>query len=122
MVKSVLIMCEDGPFGKNSVVESIRMAAGLLAVGDIEDCKVLLLKDAVYFLNKNLKPEVLKMDKFENIIKLIELSELKIYIHDEALKLAGLKINDLILQDFLHIINTKEISQLVLEVDISFKY
>lgn len=115
-------MCEDGPFGKNSVVESIRMAAGLLAVGDIEDCKVLLLKDAVYFLNKNLKPEVLKMDKFENIIKLIELSELKIYIHDEALKLAGLKINDLILQDFLHIINTKEISQLVLEVDISFKY
>ncbi len=98
------------------------MAAGLLAVGDIEDCKVLLLKDAVYFLNKNLNPEVLKMDKFENIIRLIELSELKIYIHDEALRLAGLKINDLILQEFLYILNIKEISQLMLEVDISFKY
>ncbi|MFX1390103.1 MAG: DsrE family protein [Promethearchaeota archaeon] len=122
MVKSILIMCEDGPFGKNSVVESIRMGAGLLAVGDIEDCKVLLLKDAVYFLNKNIKPEALKIDKFENILRLIELSELQILIHDKALKLAGMELNDLILQDFVNIINTQEISQLILKADVSFKY
>ncbi|MFW9968798.1 MAG: DsrE family protein [Candidatus Odinarchaeota archaeon] len=122
MVDSVLIICEDGPFGKNSVVESIRMAAGLLAVGDIEVCKVLLLKDAIYFLKKNLDPKALKTDDFANIIKLIELSELHLYIHNEALELAGLEYNDLILQKYLKIVNNKEISQLILNADMSFKY
>ncbi len=122
MVNSVVIICEDGPFGKNSVVESIRMAAGLLAVGDIEECKVILLRDAVIFLNKNIKPESLKMNNFENILRLIELSELQVYIHDEALELAGLKLSDLILQNNIKIVNTKEISQLILEADMSFKY
>ena len=45
MVESVVIMCEESPFGKNSVVESIRMAAGILAVGDVEDVKVIILKN-----------------------------------------------------------------------------
>ena len=49
MVNSIVILCKDSPFGKNSVVESIRMAAGLLAVGDIDKCKVIFIGDAVYF-------------------------------------------------------------------------
>ncbi len=122
MVKSVIILCEDGPFGKNSVEESIRMAAGLLAVGDIEDVKVILLRDSVYFLYKNLKPEVLHMDDFANIKRLVELSDLEIYVHDKALELAGIKPSDLILHDNLKIVGFKEVSQLVLEADISFKY
>jgi len=122
MVKSVIILCEDGPFGKNSVEESIRMAAGLLAVGDIEDVKVILLRDSVYFLYKNLKPEVLHMDDFANIKRLAELSDLEIYVHDKALELAGIKPSDLILHDNLKIVGFKEVSQLVLEADISFKY
>jgi sulfur relay (sulfurtransferase) DsrF/TusC family protein len=121
-VNSVVILCEDGPFGKNSVVESIRMAAGLLAVGDIEDCKLVLLKDAIYFLNKNLKPDALKIETFENIIRLIELSELQIYIHDEALELSGMNHNDLILQNQVKMVNIKEISQLIIRADMSFKY
>ncbi|MFX1502859.1 MAG: DsrE family protein [Promethearchaeota archaeon] len=122
MVESVVIICEDGPFGKNSVVESIRMAAGLLAVGDINICKVILLKDAVYFLNKNLNPDALNMDKFTNIMRLIELSELEIYIHDKALKKAGIETSDLVLKDNSKIIGTQQISQLILDADISFKY
>ena len=122
MVKSVVILCEDGPFGKNSVEESIRMAAGLLAVGDIEDVKVILLRDSVYFLYKNLKPEVLHIDDFANIKRLAELSDLEIYVHDKALELAGIKPSDLILHDNLKIVGFKEVSQLVLEADISFKY
>jgi sulfur relay (sulfurtransferase) DsrF/TusC family protein len=98
------------------------MAAGLLAVGDIDDCKVLLLKDAVYFLNKNLSPEVLKVDTFENVIRLIELSDLQIYVHDEALENAGMDHNDLILQSQIKFVNFKEISQLILKADMSFKY
>ncbi len=88
----------------------------------MEECKVLLLKDAVYFLNKNLNPEALKMEKFENIMRLIELSDLEIYIHDKALVNAGLDFNDLILQNNLKIIKTKEIVQLILNSEMSFKY
>jgi sulfur relay (sulfurtransferase) DsrF/TusC family protein len=122
MVESVVIICEDGPFGKNSVVESIRMAAGLLAVGDIDKCKVILLKDAVYFMHKNLNPEALNMDKFTNFMRLIKLSELEIYLHDLALKIAGIESSDLVLTDNLKIIGTQEISQLILDADMSFKY
>ncbi|MFX1378579.1 MAG: DsrE family protein [Promethearchaeota archaeon] len=122
MVKSVIILCEDGPFGKNSVEESIRMASGLLAVGDIEDCKVILLSDAVYFLDKNLKPEALRMDDFANIKRLIELSDLQIYVHDNALDFAGIKTSDLILPDNVKIVDIKQISKLVLESEMCFKY
>jgi len=122
MVNSVVIICEDAPFGKNSVVESIRMAAGILAVGDIDECKVILLKDAVYFFNKNLNPDALNMDNFTNIFRLIELSELEIFLHDKALKAAGIEPTDLFLEKHLKIIGTKQISQLILNADMSFKY
>ncbi len=122
MVNSVVIICEDSPFGKNSVVESIRMAAGILAVGDIDTCKVILLKDAVYFMKKNLNPDALNVDDFTNIIRLIELSELEIYIHDEALRVAGIENIDLILEENINIIGTQQISKLILEADMSFKY
>ncbi len=122
MVESVVIMCEESPFGKNSVVESIRMAAGILAVGDVEDVKVIILRDAVYFFDKNLNPEALNVDKFTNVMRLIELSELEILIHDEALKWAGLEVNDLSLKENLKIVNIQEISQLILDADMSFKY
>lgn len=122
MVNSIIIICEDSPFGKNSAVESIRMASGILAVGDIENCKVIFLRDAIYFLSKRLKPEALGIDPFTNIMRLIELSDLEIYIHDEALESAGLERSDLISYDNLKVVNMKEISQLILEADISFKY
>ncbi len=122
IVKSVVIICEDSPFGKNSVVESIRMAAGILAVGDIEVCKVILLKDAVYFLSKTLNPEALNVDNFTNIFRLIELSELEIYLHDDALKTAGIEITDIILEENTKIVGLQEISRLISEADMSFKY
>ena len=122
MVNSVVIICEDGPFGKNSVVESIRMAAGILAVGDVEDCKVILIKDAINFLNRNLNPKALNMDDFANVIRLIELSDLEIYVHNEALEVAGINSSDLILSDNVKVVDTKMISTLILEADMSFKY
>jgi sulfur relay (sulfurtransferase) DsrF/TusC family protein len=122
MVSSIVIICEDGPFGKNSVVESIRMAAGLLAVGDVETCKVILLRDAVYFLNKKLEPEALNMNNFENILRLIELSELEIYVHDEALGNLGLEFGDLILQENIKVVDIRTIAQLISNADMSFKY
>ncbi|MFX1328531.1 MAG: DsrE family protein [Promethearchaeota archaeon] len=122
MVKSIVIICEESPIGKNSVVESIRMAAGVLAVGDVENCKVILLSDSVYFLNKHLNPKAVNMDEFTNILRLIELSDLEIYVHDEALRIAGFKPTDLILIDNVKVVDNKKISQLILEADMSFKY
>ena len=122
MVNSIIILCEDSPFGKNSVVESIRMAAGLLAMGDIDDCKVVFMKDAIYFLSKNLNPDALKVDNFTNIMRLIELSDLEIYVHDEALEDAGMDISDLIPGDNLQVVNIEKISELIIEADMSFKY
>ena len=122
MVNSIIILCEDSPFGKNSAVESIRMATGLLTVGDIDECKVIFMGDAVYFLNKNLNPEALNINSFSNIMKLIELSDLEIYIPIEALKAADMEYSDLISSDNIKIVNTKEISNLILKADMSFKY
>ncbi len=122
MVNSIVIICEDGPFGKNSVLEAIRMAAGILAVGDVEICKIILLKDAVYFLDNKLNPKALNMDDFKNIMRLIELSELEIYIHNEALELAGINPSDLVLADNFKIIDFSKISELIIEAEMSFKY
>ena len=122
MANSIAIICEESPFGKNSVVESIRMAAGILAVGDIDHCKVILMGDAVYFLNRKMDAKALNVDKFTNIFRLIELSGLEIYVHDEALEIAGLDQSDLLAIDSIKIVDVKEISRLILEADMSFKY
>ncbi len=122
MVHSIVILCKDSPFGKNSVVESIRMATGLLAVGDIDECKVIFMGDAVYFLSKNLNPEALNLDSFSNIMRLIELSDLELFVLDEALEAADIEHSDLISNDNLKVINTIELSKLILEAEMSFKY
>ena len=122
MIKSIVIICEDSPFGKNSVIESIRMATGLLAVGDLDNCQVIFMGDAVYFLNKNLNPEALNVDPFSNIMRLIELSDLELYVHDKALDSAGLEQSDLISYENLKIVSNEEISQLIIEANMTFKY
>ncbi len=122
MANSIIIMCEDSPFGKNSAVETIRMATGLLAIGDIDDCKVVFMKDAIYFLNKKLNPDALQVDHFENIMRLLDLSGLKIYVHDEAMGDARMVRSDLLPIDNIKVVSIEEISQLILDADMSFKY
>jgi sulfur relay (sulfurtransferase) DsrF/TusC family protein len=122
MVQSIVIICEDSPFGKNSVTESIRLATGILAVGDIEICKVVFLGDAVFFLNENIAPEALNVDPIDNILRLMELSDLEIYVHDDALETTGLNVNDLIQNDNLKVVDMGIISKLILEADMCFKY
>ncbi|MFW9821765.1 MAG: DsrE family protein [Candidatus Thorarchaeota archaeon] len=122
MVNSILIICEDSPFGKNSAIETIRMAAGLLAVGDIDDSKVVLLNDAVYFLSKNIDPNALQVDHFKNMMRLIDLSDLEIYVHDEALQIAGMGVSDLVSSDNIKVVNIEKISELIAEANMTFKY
>ncbi|KKM07706.1 hypothetical protein LCGC14_1731280, partial [marine sediment metagenome] len=104
MVNSIVIICEESPFGKDSVVESFRMATGLLAVGDIEDVKIILMKDAIYFLNKHLDPIAINANEFTNIMRLIAFSEIEVFLHDNALKAAGLELNDIFLKENVKIV------------------
>ncbi len=122
MANSIIILCEDSPFGKNSAVETIRMATGLLAIGDIDNCKVVFMKDAIYFLSKNINPEALDIDPFTNIMRLIELSGLEIFVHDEALETAGMTVLDLNPIENIKVVDIQQISQIISEADMSFKY
>jgi len=122
MVKSVVIICQDSPIGKNSVMEAIRMGAGLMAVGDIDSCKIIFLGDAVYFLSKAYKPSVLNMEMPSNIFRMLELSEIELYIFKNALNASGLKRTDLIDYKYLNLVDSEEISQIIAQSDITYKY
>ena len=122
MVKSVVILCEDSPIGKNSAVEAIRMGAGIMAVGDLSECKIIYMGDSVYFLSKNFDPEKVKRERTSNIFRLMELSDLEVYALDSALEIAGIKDSDLIEYDNLKVASMQEISKLILEADLMYRY
>jgi sulfur relay (sulfurtransferase) DsrF/TusC family protein len=122
MVKSVVIICEDSPIGKNSVIEAIRMGAGIMAVGDLDECKIIFMGDSVYFLSKKFDPEKVNIEAPSNIFRLMELSDLEVYALDSALEIAGIKDSDLIEYENVKIVNTQEISKFILEADVTYRY
>ena len=122
MVKSVVILCEDSPIGKNSAVEAIRMGAGIMAVGDLDGCKIVFMGDSVYFLSKNFDPEKINRNAPSNIYRLIELSDLEIYALDSALEMAGIIPSDLIEYDNVKVASMQDISKIILEADVMYRY
>lgn len=122
MVKSVVILCEDSPIGKNSAVEAIRMGAGIMAVGDLDACKVIFMGDSVYFLSKHFDPEKVNREAPSNIFRLMELSDLEVYALDSALEIAGIKDSDLIEYDNVKVVNIQEVSKFILEAGLTFRY
>ncbi|MBY8988072.1 MAG: DsrE family protein [Candidatus Lokiarchaeota archaeon] len=122
MVKSVVILCEDSPIGKNSAVEAIRMGAGITAVGDLEECKIIFMGDSVYFLSKNFDPEKVNRESPSNIFRLMELSDLEVYVLDSALVIAGINDSDLIEYEKVKVVNMQAISKLILEADATYRY
>ena len=122
MVKSVVIICEDSPIGKNSAVEAIRMGAGIMAVGDLDECKIVFMADSVYFLSKNFDPERVNREPPSNIFRLMELSDLDVYVLDSALKVAGIKDSDLIEYDNISVVSMQEISEIIINADVTYRY
>ena len=122
MVKSVVILCEDSPIGKNSAVEAIRMGAGIMAVGDLDECKIIFMGDSVYFLSKNFDPEKVNRDAPSNIYILMELSDLEVYALDSALEIAGISHSDLIEFDNIKVASMREISKFIIEADVMYRY
>jgi len=119
---SMSIICENSPIGKNTVEEAIRFASGIAALDDSINRNLIILGDAVYFFSKSFDPTKVQMDPIKNIMKMAELSDLKIYINKKSLEVAGLTKHDLISYQDLEIVPYSKIGEMILKSDASFRF
>ena len=122
MVESVVIISDQSPIGKNSAIEAIRIGSGFTALGEYIDCKIVLIGDAVYLFNKSCNPELVGMDSLEEVLEMADLSDLEVYLIDSALAEAGMTRDDLTEYENLKVINYDELTDLIANADISFRF
>ena len=122
MIESVVIITDQSPMGKNSALEAIRIGSGFVALGEYINCQIVFMGDAVYLLNKNVKPEAIGMDPLDEIIEIADLSDLELYIVDQALEDAGMTATDLIEYENLKFITIDEVVDLIENADTSFTF
>ena len=122
MVESVVIISDQSPMGKNSALEAIRIGSGFVALGEYINCQIVFTGDAVYLLNKNAKPEAVGMDPLDEVMEIADLSDLELYVVDQALQDAGMTADDLVEYENLKIITIDEVVDLIENADTSFKF
>ena len=122
LVKNIIIICENSPIGKNSALESIRMGAGISAVGDLNSVKIVFTGDSVLILSKKYNPKAVNMDENSNIFKMLDLADIDVYALDIAMKNLAIEETDLLEYDNIHVINVKELSEIMLEADAIYNY
>ncbi|MHA1104400.1 MAG: DsrE family protein [Promethearchaeota archaeon] len=122
MIESVVIITDQSPMGKNSALEAIRIGSGFVALGEYVNCQIVFMGDAVYLFNKNVKPEAIGMDPLDEIIEIADLSDLELYVVDQALEDAGMTDDDLIEYENLKIITIDEVVDLIENADTSFRF
>ena len=122
MVQSVVIVSDQSPIGRNYAVEAIRIGSGFTALGEYIDCKIVFMGDAVYLFNKNCDPEAVGMDSLAEVLEMADLSDLEVYIIESALNEAGLTKEDMIDYENLKFIGYDELTDLIANADISFRY
>ena len=62
------------------------------------------------------------MDNLDNIFHMLELSEIEVYALDTALENAGFNEKDIVEIDNINIATLKEISEYILNADVTYKY
>ena len=122
MVESAVIITDQSSIGKNSAVEAIRIGSGFVALGEIIDCKVVFMGDAIDLLNKNADPTIVGLDSTSETMEIADLSDLELYIIDTALEEAGLTSEDLIEYENLKVISIDELADLIDEADVCFRF
>jgi sulfur relay (sulfurtransferase) DsrF/TusC family protein len=122
LVQNIIIICENSPIGKNSALESIRMGAGISAVGDLNSVKIVFIGDSVLILSKNYNPKAVSMDENSNIFRMLELADIEVYVLDNAMKNLAMGEADLLDYDNIHVINVKELAEIILEADAIYNY
>ena len=122
MVESVVIIADHSPIGKNSALEAVRIGSGFVALGEYINCQIVFTGDAVYLLSKNAKPEAVGMDTFDEVMEIADLSDLELYVVDQALKDAGMTTDDLVEYEGLKIVTIDEVVDLIENADTSFRF
>ena len=122
MVESVVVISDQSPIGRNSVVEAIRIGSGFTALGEFIDCKIVFTGDAVYLFNKNCDPEAVGMDPLAEVLEMADLSDLEVYLVESALTEAGLTKEDLIEYENLKIIDFDGLTDLIAKADTCFRF
>jgi len=122
MIKSVVIISDQSPIGRNSALEAIRIGSGFTALGEYIDCKIVLTGDAVYLFNKACNPEAVGMDSLAEVLEMADLSDLEVYLIDNALDEAGLTRDNLVDYENLKIINYDDLTELIANADTCFRF
>jgi len=122
MVESVVVVTDKSPAGKNSAAEAIRIGSGFVALGELINCQVVFMGDAVYLLNKNSSPDAVGMDTLDEVMEMADLSDLELYVVDSDLKNAGMDANDLIEYENLKVVSLEEVVELMDQAETCFRF
>ena len=122
MVESAVIITDQSSIGKNSAVEAIRVGSGFVALGEIIDCKVVFMGDAIDLLNKNADPTIVGLDSTSETMEIADLSDLELFVIDTALEEAGLTTEDLVEYENLTVISIDELADLIDNADMCFRF
>ncbi len=121
MVRSVVIIADSSPVGKNSAVEAIRLGSGFKGLGEEIECKIVFRGDGVLTLSK-LDPTKVGIDSYSEHIEMAELSDLELCVVEEDLKMRGLAKEDLLEYELLKVVTLAKVSEMILEADTTFRY
>ena len=95
-MKSILVLCDKGPFGTNTAVEAIRLSSSFLGLGEDMDSKVAFLGDAVLVMKNNLKSDQIGMDSLDDGLEMADLTDLEIILIKEDMEERGMSESDVI--------------------------
>ena len=98
------------------------MGAGISAVGDLNSVKIVFIDDSVLILSKKFNPKAVNLDENSNIFRMLDLADIDVYALDEAMRNLSIEETDLLEYDNIHVINVKELSEIILEADIIYNY
>ncbi len=120
-MKSVLILCDQGPFSTNTAVEAIRLASGFLGLGEDMDCKVAFLGDAVLVMKNNLHADKIGMDSINEGLEMADLTDLEIILIKEDMEERGMSESDVVDYENLSFISISKLHGVIVEFEKVFK-
>ena len=120
-MKSVLILCDKGPFGTNSAIEAIRLASGFLGLGEDVDCKIVFMGDAVLVMKNNLQADQIGIDSFDEGLEMADLTDMEILLIKEDMGERGMSESDVIDYENLSFIGISQLHGVIGEFETVFK-
>ena len=122
MVKSVIILTNSTPVGKNSPVEAIRLGSGFMGLGEDITCKIVFQGDAVLTLSNSIDPTNVGMDSYAEYLEMAELSDLELCVVEEDLKIRGLTKDDLVEYELLKVVSIANVSEMIQTAETTFRF